>query len=98
MRTRSFRWYIFSEALSGIIEPRSQSNRTCFRNVTNWLVVGCAPGRFNDGIFDSVLDYAKEAAGAQDPAEIFVALLKKELGYRRFRPKMLVPQNKNEKV
>ena len=73
----------FNEALGNIIRPRSRSDRTCFRNVTNWLVEGCARGRFNGEIFERVLDYAKEACQGQKPAAVFMALLKKELGYGR---------------
>lgn len=73
----------FNEALSNIIRPRTRSDRTCFRNVTNWLVEGCARGRFTIEIFERVLDYAKEARQGQKPAAVFMALLKKELGYAR---------------
>jgi len=71
----------FNDALSRIIRPRTRSDRTCFHNVTNWLVEGCARGRFDSGIFDRVLDYAKEAQNGQKPAAVFMALMKKELGY-----------------
>ena len=73
----------FNEALAGIIRPRSRSDRTCFHNVTNWLVEGCARGRFNDEIFGRVLDYAREACQGDNPAAVFMALLKKELGYEK---------------
>ena len=76
------RAFTFNEALMGIIKPRKQSDRTYFRNITNWLMTGCATGRFNSEIFDRVLDYAREAAGCRNPAAIFVSLLKKELDYR----------------
>jgi len=72
----------FSESLAGIIKPRNQSDRTCFKNITNWLMTGCATGRFNHGIFDRVLGYAKESAACRNPAAVFVSLLKKELDYR----------------
>jgi uncharacterized protein YdaU (DUF1376 family) len=72
----------FSDALAGIIRPRNQSDRTCFKNITNWLMTGCATGRFNYGIFERVLSYAKESAGCRNPAAVFVSLLKKELNYR----------------
>ncbi len=71
----------FNEALAGIIRPRTRSDRTCFHNVTNWLIEGCARGRFNDEIFGRVLDYAREACRGRNPAAAFMALLKKELGY-----------------
>jgi uncharacterized protein YdaU (DUF1376 family) len=72
----------FNEALNGIIKPRSQSDRTCFHNITSWLMAGCAIGHFNEEIFDNVLDYAREASTGRKPATIFMALIKKELGYR----------------
>ena len=72
----------FSEALGGIIPPRSQSDRTCFVNVTRWLAEGCASGRFTPAIYSRVLDYAKEAKAGRNPPAVFMALLKKELGYR----------------
>lgn len=80
VRSRSL---AFNEALINIIRPRSQSDRTCFRNVTNWLIEGIASGRFNEQIFERVLDYAKEARGGRKPAAVFMALLKKELNYGR---------------
>ena len=72
----------FSESLAGIIKPRNQSDRTCFKNITNWLMTGCTTGRFNNEIFKRVLDYAKEVTYCRNPAAAFVSLLKKELDYR----------------
>jgi uncharacterized protein YdaU (DUF1376 family) len=72
----------FNGALCQIIRPRSQSDRTCFRNVTNWLTAGVATGRFTQEIFAQVLDYAKEAQKGRNPAAVFITLLQKELGYR----------------
>jgi uncharacterized protein YdaU (DUF1376 family) len=80
VRSRSL---MFNDALVNIIQPRSQSDRTCFRNVTNWLVEGCASGRFDERIFERVLDYAKEARSGRRPAAVFMALMKKELNYGR---------------
>jgi uncharacterized protein YdaU (DUF1376 family) len=77
----------FNSALINIIKPRSQSDRTCFRNITSWLMSGCATGRFNEKIFDRVLDYAREASTGRNPAAVFMALIKKELGYRTARMK-----------
>ena len=71
----------FTEALSRIIPPAGRSDRTCFRNVTNWLVEGCVSGRFNTEIFERVLDYAKQARQGKKPAAVFMAILKEELGY-----------------
>lgn len=73
----------FHDALTKIIKPRSQSDRTCFRNVTNWLVGEIAAGRFDEQIFERVLDYAREAEKGRNPAAVFMALLQKELGYKK---------------
>ncbi len=73
----------FNQALIGIIPPRSRSDRTCFHNVTQWLVEGVACGRFDNEIFTRVLDFAKEARAGQKPAAVFMALLKKELRYAK---------------
>ena len=71
----------FIEALSRLIPPRGRSDRTCFRNVTDWLAEGCVSGRFTAEIFERVLDYAKQARQGKKPAAMFMARLKEELGY-----------------
>jgi uncharacterized protein YdaU (DUF1376 family) len=73
----------FIEARSRLIPPRSRSDRTCFRNVADWLIAGCAGGRFNSEIFQRVLDYAKQARHGDNPAAVFMATIKDELGYER---------------
>ncbi|OHB83356.1 MAG: hypothetical protein A2Z38_04920 [Planctomycetes bacterium RBG_19FT_COMBO_48_8] len=73
----------FNDALSRIIPPRSRSDRTCFRNVTNWLAEGCACGRYTGEIFERVLDYAKQARQGKKPAAVFMSILKDELGYEK---------------
>ena len=73
----------FNDALCRIIHPRTRSDRTCFHNVTNWLVEGFTSGKFDSDIFNRALDYAKEARSGQRPAAVFMALMKKELGYRK---------------
>ena len=80
--SNSLRALSFNEALISIIKPRNQSDRTCFRNITNWLIGSSATGRFNEEIFDRVLGYAREASTGRNPAAVFITLLKKELGYR----------------
>ena len=64
-----------------IIKPRNQSDRTCFRNITNWFRAGFATSKFDEQIFGRVLDYAKEASLGRNPAAVFISLLKKELNY-----------------
>jgi uncharacterized protein YdaU (DUF1376 family) len=71
----------FHSDLVNILGIRDQSDRTCFHNVTSWLVEGIASGRFNEQIFERVLEYAKEARGGRKPAAVFMALMKKELNY-----------------
>jgi len=73
----------FNDALSRLIPPASRSDRTCFRNVTKWLVEGCATGRYTAEIFERVLDYAKQARQGKKTAAVFMAILKEELGYVR---------------
>ena len=45
-------------------------------------MAGCTTGHFNNEIFAMVLDYAREASTCRNPAAVFMALIKKELGYR----------------
>jgi uncharacterized protein YdaU (DUF1376 family) len=80
--SNSLRALNFDSALITIIKPRSQSDRTCFRNITSWLMSSCTTGHFNEEIFDRVLDYAREASTGRKPAAVFMALITKELGYR----------------
>jgi len=49
--------------------------------VANWLVEGCSGGRFTGEIFNRVLDYAKQARQGDNPAAVFMATLRDELGY-----------------
>jgi len=83
LRNEQLRSLYFNEALCRLIPPRSRLDRTCFRNVTNWLVEGCASRRFNAEIFERVLDYAKQARQGNKPAAVFMSILKEELGYER---------------
>ncbi|MBN2271731.1 MAG: DUF1376 domain-containing protein [Sedimentisphaerales bacterium] len=71
----------FHQALISIIRPRTRSDRTCFRNVADWLTRRRAEGRFTDDTFTMALGFAKEAKTARNPAAAFMALLKKELRY-----------------
>jgi hypothetical protein len=73
----------FDMALREVIVPKNQSDRTSFRNISNWLVERCQAGIYDEGIFRRVLGYAVEAAGpsSRNPAAVFTAILKKELDY-----------------
>jgi len=74
----------FERALKIAIPPRSQSDRTSWRNIRKWLVDGCRNGRFEEHeIFKRVLDFAIEASGpgSKNPAAVFTSIMKKELNY-----------------
>jgi hypothetical protein len=51
--------------------------------VADWLVAGCSAGRFTGEIFERVLDYAKQARHGDNPAAVFMATIKDELGYNK---------------
>jgi hypothetical protein len=73
----------FRQTLVTIIPPKSQSDRTGFRNVAAWLARKVEAGVYNEHIFARVLDYAAEASepGVRNPAALFMSLLKKEMNY-----------------
>ena len=74
----------FERALRIIIRPRNISDRTSFRNISQWLTNKCKEGKFDEhSIFRRVIDFALEASGpkSRNPAAVFIAILKKELGY-----------------
>lgn len=77
---------VFERSLKIVIKPRNQSDRTCFRDLTNWLLVECNADVFDvDTIFRRLLDFALEASGpgSRNPAAVFMSILKKELGYKK---------------
>ncbi|MBN1392940.1 MAG: hypothetical protein JW947_09075 [Sedimentisphaerales bacterium] len=77
---------ILERTLKLVIPPRDQSDRTSFKNITKFLVEGCKNGKFDGySIFRQVLDFALEASGpgSKKPAAVFMAIMKKELGYKR---------------
>lgn len=83
LASNSFR---FATALEKLIRPRNQSDRTAFRNLTNWLSSQIINKNFNEEIYDRILGYAKEAsASARNPPAMFFATLKRELGYDKKR-------------
>lgn len=72
------------KAIKIAIPPKSQSDRTCFRKVANWLLEKCFNGIFlPDEILPRVLDFALESSspGAKNPPAVFMSILKKELNY-----------------
>ena len=72
----------FSEKLNAVIRPRTQSDRTCFRNVANFFGGQIAAGKCGAEVFTRALHLAEEAAKGRNPAACFMALVKKELNYR----------------
>jgi hypothetical protein len=70
---------LFYSSLCKIIKPRNQSDRTCFKNLSNWLALKVNNDKYTIEIFQRVLDYAQEAKGAKNPAAAFISLVKKEL-------------------
>lgn len=73
----------FVEELRTIIMPKSQSDRTTFRRLAEFLANGVESGKFSERVFGLVLEFAKEAAGpkSRNPAAVFVSILKEEIGY-----------------
>ena len=74
----------FEKALKIAIPPKSQSDRTCFRKVANWLLEKCCNEIFKaDEILPRIIDFALEATspGANKPPAVFMSILKKELNY-----------------
>jgi hypothetical protein len=73
----------FNTMLHQIIKPKSVSDRTCFRRITNWLLRGVKEGKFTPEVFEIVLGFAAEAAGpdSRNPAAVFMKILKDELHY-----------------
>lgn len=75
----------FDTELRKIIPPKTQSDRTGFHNIAQWLVNQVKEGTYTADIFDRVLGYASEAAGpaCHNPAAVFITILKRELGYKK---------------
>jgi len=74
----------FEKALKIIIPPKNQSDRTCFRNIANWMLEKCCCEIFNpDECLSRVIDFAIEASGpeSKNPHAVFISILKKELKY-----------------
>jgi hypothetical protein len=76
---------MFHEKLITIIRPRSQSDRTGFGRISNWLLRRIQDKVFQPEVLEMVLRFAQEAAGpdCRNPAAVFMSIMKKELGYGR---------------
>jgi len=73
----------FYSDLTGIIQPKNQSDRTGFTRVMLFLLDGVRTKKFPGDIYEKVLMLAREAAGpkSRNPAAVFMQLMKQELGY-----------------
>jgi len=72
----------FRLTLGTIIRAKNQSDRTSFKNISDWLGHQVQQNVFDDKIFERVLNYAKEAVRAKgNSAAIWTSIIKKELGY-----------------
>jgi hypothetical protein len=73
----------FFETLVATLPPRSVSDRTCFRRLSEWLRDEIRAGRLTDDAFAQVLLYAREAGvgRARNPNAVFMSILRKEIGY-----------------
>ncbi|OHB59625.1 MAG: hypothetical protein A2167_08690 [Planctomycetes bacterium RBG_13_46_10] len=74
---------LFHDKLCQIIKPKNQSDRTCFRRITNWVLRGITEKCFTPDYFERILELAVEAAGpdSRNPAAVFMKLLKTEMSY-----------------
>ena len=71
----------FLDKLNKLIKPQTKSDRTCYRNITQWLAYECRNRRFTPDIFNDAFRFAKEASIGKNPRALFMSLMKKELGY-----------------
>lgn len=71
----------FESALESVIKPKTQSDRTAFKNLSNWLCAEIIKKHYSREVFQRVLDYATESKTGRNPAAMFFATVKRELGY-----------------
>ncbi|MFC1780930.1 hypothetical protein ACFLZ8_01520 [Planctomycetota bacterium] len=72
----------FSESINKLIPQFSRSDRTAISNIMQWMRDGCYDSRFRPSIFDTALQYAKEAKAGDNPIALFLSLMKSELNYQ----------------
>jgi hypothetical protein len=55
-----------------------------------WFEQNLRAGRFDEQVFDRMVEFAKEAVGpgCKNPPAVFTSILKRELGYLRDRAAM----------
>jgi hypothetical protein len=77
---------ILEDVFKIVLKPKDQSDRTSFRRIAKWVIGKCEDGSFDEfSIFKRVVDFALEATSpnCKNPAAVFTAILKKELGYKK---------------
>jgi uncharacterized protein YdaU (DUF1376 family) len=72
----------FISELEKIVRPRTQSDRTAFRNLCKWLADKISVNQFDDEIYIKILDYAREAKDGRKPIAVFFSTLRREIGYK----------------
>lgn len=85
----SFRFRLVT-ALEKILKARTSSDRKSLQNLVNWLNLQLVAKRFDEGVFQEVLDIAKESRnGSRKPMAVFYANLDERIGYRAKAAKQL---------
>jgi len=78
----SFRFRLVT-VLEKILEAHTKSDRKSLQNLFNWLNMQIVARRFDENIFQKVLDIAKESKkGSRNPMAVFFAKLDELIGYR----------------
>jgi len=76
----------FSLRLVSIIEHilnvRSKPDRSAIRNLGNWLILQVLAKKFDEEIYQRVVDIAKESKSGRNPRAVFFSRLDEEIGYR----------------
>ena len=73
----------FHLKVTDLLKPRTRSDRTCIRNVAQFLTYQ-AGKEASDYVFKIAYDFAVQSKReAEKPMAMFMALAKSELGYRK---------------
>ncbi len=73
----------FNLKVTDLLKPRTRSDRTCIRNVAEFLTYQ-ADKESSDYVFKLAFDFAVQSkADAKNPMAMFMTLAKSELGYRK---------------
>ena len=68
--------------LENILNARSKSDRSAIHNIVNWLNLQVMAKRFNEEIFQQVVDIATESKSGRNPMAVFFSSLDEQIGYR----------------